>query len=267
MSNFEIWQAAETAVLERDGRVARLLLNRPEALNAINTRGFEEIPHLLALVNQDPDIRALIITGKGRAFCAGADLHDVVARRMDKAPSLRVPDPVGGEVGLLSGVQIPIVAAVNGPAAGLGFGLALLCDFRIASERARFIEAHVAAGLAPTVAAWYLPRIVGVTKAADLVILGEPITAAEALALGIVNKVVAHDELDDTAFQLALRLSSLPPLAAIAAKAAIQRGLELPLSAIRELGGTMNLLSRIMGPKRPDEGLNKQSDGVEHGNA
>lgn len=244
MSNFQVWHAGKTAILERDGAVARLLLNRPETLNAIDRRGFEEIPALLSQVNSEPDVRVLIITGKGRGFCSGADLDDVVARRKLDGVSHRIPEPVGGEVILLQGLQIPSIAAVNGPAAGLGFGLALLCDFRIASERAKFVESHVAAGLAPTVAAWYLPRIIGLTKAAELVILGESITAAEALDAGLVNKVVPHDELDEAAFRLALRIAALPPLATIAAKAALQRGLHGSLDAIREFGGTMNRISR-----------------------
>jgi 2-(1,2-epoxy-1,2-dihydrophenyl)acetyl-CoA isomerase len=241
---FAIWRTEQTVILERDGAVARLVLNRPEALNAIDARGFKEIPALLAEVNVDRDIRVLIITGKGRGFCSGADLKDVVAPRLEQKPSFRVPEPIGGEAMMLRDVQIPVIAAVNGPAAGLGFGLALMCDFRIASERAKFVEAHVAAGLAPSVAAWYLPRIVGPTKAAELVILGDPIGAAEALEFGLVNRVVPHEELDEAAYQLALRLAALPPVAVIAAKVALQRSLSGSLDSIREFGAVMNRVTR-----------------------
>lgn len=241
-----MWEAGSTAFLERDDRVARLTLNRPQTLNAIDRVGFEEIPRLLQHASADSEVRALIITGQGRGFCSGADLNDVVSRRSKDSPLPRLPRPVGGEVDLLSGLQIPIIASVNGPAAGLGLGLALLSDFRIASERATFSDAHVAAGLAPTVAAWYLPRLIGLSKATEVVILGRVLSATEALDLGLVNYLVAHDDLAEAAFKLAVQIAALPALAVIAAKAAIQRGLDESLFSVRELGGVANTITRLL---------------------
>ncbi|MCT9083661.1 enoyl-CoA hydratase-related protein [Streptomyces fulvoviolaceus] len=196
-----------------DNHVCRITLNRPEALNAINPDQREHIIQLLGDASGDPDVRAVVITGTGRGFCAGADLR--------KAPAVR--DPVAGDVArtirlgaqrLIAAVldcEKPVIAAVNGTAAGLGAHLALACDLVLAAESARFIEVFVRRGLVPDGGgAYLLPRLIGPQRAKELMFFGDALTAADAERLGLVNRVVPDGELDKTAREWAARLATGP---------------------------------------------------------
>ncbi|KOG36941.1 enoyl-CoA hydratase/isomerase family protein [Streptomyces resistomycificus] len=196
-----------------DNQVSRITLNRPEALNAITPDQRERIIRLLDGASTDPDVRAVVLTGTGRGFCAGADLRggppagDRVAG--DVARTIRA-----GAQRLVAAVldcEKPVIAAVNGTAAGLGAHLAFACDLVLAAESARFIEVFVRRGLVPDGGgAYLLPRLIGPRRAKELMFFGDALTASDAERLGLVNRVVPDEELDRTARAWAERLATGP---------------------------------------------------------
>ena len=229
--------------LERAGVLARLTFDNPRTLNSLTRQAVAEIPEATHAVDLDGDIRALILTGSGRGFSSGADIKDFLAARLEGPTGTGLPDRAGRELPLLGDVQTPVIAAVNGAAAGAGFILALLADFRIASTDAFFVESHVARGLTPSVSAWLLPNIVGLTRAAEIVMLGRRVGAQEALTIGLVNQVVERDQLESAAVELGHEIAALPRFAVLTAKGAMRRGLERSLDEVREWGGAMEALS------------------------
>lgn len=240
-------QQLETIDLERRQDVVVLTFNRPASLNALNDTSFVEMQEALARIAADDSVRVLVLTGRGRGFCAGADVKEVLVARAEPSRSPKIPEPAGREWTIgLSELQIPVIAAVNGPAAGAGFGIALMSDIRIAAESAFFVEAHVARGLTPSIAAWYLPRVVGLTMASDLLLRERRIHAAEALRIGLVSQVVPDGELMETALSIADELADKPPFALRTAKVAIARSLDRPLLAVREFAGAMEALSKLV---------------------
>ena len=197
----------------REG-VATLTLNRPEKLNSFAGDMRERLGEALDRVIADPTVRVLVITGAGRAFCAGGDVAHMVALR-ERAASFEEFEPMldAGRVAVtrLAALGIPTVARVNGAAAGAGLNLALACDLRVASDQATFGETFVRLGLHPDWGGTYsLVRRVGLSKALELCWLGDMIDAAEALRIGLVNRVVPHATLDDEVGRLAARLAAAP---------------------------------------------------------
>jgi enoyl-CoA hydratase/carnithine racemase len=192
---------------EVDDPIATLTLNRPERLNAMTRRMEGEIKHAVAQAEADPAVVAIIVTGAGRGFCAGADLKDLQAigegRGAGAGSELRADpgDPAMGASfrgpwSYLLSVRKPIVAAINGPVAGLGLAAALFADLRFASERATFTTAFVRRGLiAEWGIGWTLPRLVGAAHALEILWSGRVFDAAEAARIGLVNRVLPHDEL------------------------------------------------------------------------
>jgi 2-(1,2-epoxy-1,2-dihydrophenyl)acetyl-CoA isomerase len=189
-------------------------LNRPDVLNAFDDQMTTDLQDALKQVERDEEVRCLIITGAGRAFSSGQDLADLKT----KYTSGSVPDfgadlrrrynPV---IRRLRGMEKPVIAAVNGVAAGGGLGVALACDLRIASEKASFIEVFINVGLVPDCGNTFtLPRLVGLGKALELCFTGDKVGAEEALSLGLVNKVVPPEELMKTTTELARKLATLP---------------------------------------------------------
>jgi enoyl-CoA hydratase/carnithine racemase len=214
--------ATAALVLEtREGAVATLTLNRPERLNALNVELSTALAQALERVAEDPAVRVVVLTGAGRAFCAGGDLG-VIGEARDRRAG-RELEPL-----VRAGVQIVLrmrtmskvaIASVNGPAAGAGMNLALACDFCIASEQATFGQNFARVGLFPDYGGTYLlPRLVGASRAAELFYTGEMIDAREAERLGVVNHVVAHDALARETRALAERIAQAPPLAVRAVK-------------------------------------------------
>ncbi|RLU84016.1 enoyl-CoA hydratase [Streptomyces griseocarneus] len=198
-----------------DNGVSWLTLNRPEALHAITPDLREQLISRLVAASADPAVRAVVITASGRAFCAGADLR--------AGPSRRAPAAVSGDVArtIRNGAQRlveavldcekPVIAAVNGIAAGLGAHLALACDLVLSAESAQFIEVFVRRGLVPDGGgAYLLPRLVGPRRAKELLFFGDALTAADAERMGLVNRVVPDAELTDTARSWAERLATGP---------------------------------------------------------
>ncbi|MGW7460580.1 enoyl-CoA hydratase/isomerase family protein [Streptomyces sp. NPDC054797] len=213
-----------------DGNVSWITLNRPEAMNAVTPDQRERVIALLADASADPTVRAVVITATGKGFCAGADLRGAPA-----GPGDRVAGDVArmirlGAQRLITAVldcEKPVLAAVNGTAAGIGAHLALACDLVIAAEPARFIEVFVRRGLVPDGGgAYLLPRLVGPQKAKELMFFGDAVPAAEAERLGLVNKVVPAEELEATARAWAERLAQGPTRAIALAKQLVNASLD-----------------------------------------
>ncbi|MEV6177944.1 enoyl-CoA hydratase-related protein [Streptomyces sp. NPDC052015] len=212
-----------------DKHVSTLTLNRPEALNAITPDQRERLIRHLAEASADPEVRAVVLTGTGRGFCAGADLRGgpQAGERIpgDVARTLRL-----GAQRLIAAVldcEKPVVAAVNGTAAGLGVHLALACDLVLAAESARFIEVFVRRGLVPDGGgAYLLPRLIGPRRAKELMFFGDALTAADAERLGLVNRVVPDGELDRTARAWAARLAAGPTRALALTKQLVNASLD-----------------------------------------
>ncbi len=218
----------ETILYEKQSGVATITLNRPQALNAFTSQMNSEFMSALRDAEKDGEIRSIVITGAGRAFCAGQDLK---ARSREQRGSLgqSLREKYNPIILRLRGMEKIVLAAVNGIAAGAGCNLALACDLRIASEEARFIEAFVKVGLAPDCGgSFFLPRLVGLGKAMELFLLGEPLDAREALRLGLVTKVVSANQLQKTARDMAEKLARGPRSIGLI-KRAVNRTLKVEL--------------------------------------
>ena len=220
--------------VEVDGPVATLTLDRPEALNALTVRVKVALRDALESLADDRVVRAVILTGAGRAFCAGQDLAEREAP--DAAPlDVEVRERYNPIIRAIRSMGQPVIAAVNGVAAGAGASLALACDLRIAAEEARFVLAFGRIGLVPdSGATWFLPRLVGPAKAAELALVGDAVDAAEALGIGLVSKVVPGDQLLNEARTLAGRLAEAAPLALALTKEALQRSATIDLDEALE---------------------------------
>ena len=207
----------ETIILEVDEGVATLILNRPDKLNALDPTLLQESARVIAELNDDDEVKALIITGAGRAFCSGADLAAPVSGTNLNQPGIgrraRL-DPFvsfGWLVRQIDEFAKPVIAAINGIAAGGGLAIPLACDIRIASENARFSCVFVRRGLvADCGTTFYLPRIVGIDKALELMWTGDFVDANVAERIGLVTRVVPAEDLMDVAKEFALRIARGP---------------------------------------------------------
>jgi 2-(1,2-epoxy-1,2-dihydrophenyl)acetyl-CoA isomerase len=204
----------QTLLYDVSDRIATLTLNRPDAMNATTDEMYQELQGLIPQIAADRDVACVILTGAGRGFCAGADLK---ARKDDATPLERrarhrwilkdVLEP-------LYRLEKPVIAAVNGAAAGAGFNIALACDFIVASEQASFIQAFARVGLVPDLGGLYLlGRVIGINKAKELCFTARKVSAEEARSLGIVNHVVPHDRLLDEARAIATKIAAASPTA------------------------------------------------------
>jgi len=224
-----------------NGNVAVITLNRPEAMNALTHKTHAELGQAIDEANRDDTIRVIVITGAGRGFCAGDDVKTIFlggsgsspeerqrAYREEQLRYLQGEHLAGGSQALLY-INKPTIAAVNGAAVGYGCDTALMCDMRIASERARFGELFLRVGLIPDEAQLILPRLVGLAKAYELVLTTDIIDAQEAYRIGLVNKVVPHEELMPATLELAAKIASKPPISVRLAKEGIRRGLNMPV--------------------------------------
>jgi len=229
-------------VLERRENIATLTLNRPEKLNAINRKMIEELEHAMVEIGQDTDVRVLVITGAGRAFCSGADVSDMA----------NVGAPIETRYWLvgahkiilaLTNLEKPVIAKVNGVAVGIGCSLALSTDLTIASENAQFSLIFTRIGLIPDGGSlFHLPRLVGPAKAKELIFTGRKVGAKEAQRIGLINKTVPPNELDNEVNALSKRLAEGPTVAFGIAKKIMNRGLNMDLSSVMEceaLGQTL----------------------------
>lgn len=209
--------APEQLIAEREGPVTLLRMNNPDKLNALSPVLTRELIEALEEAGADRTVRAVVLTGEGRGFCAGADLGTLEQPyRRGERPSLSafLSEGYNRLIPLVTGAPQPVVAAVNGVAAGAGVSLALACDLRVASEDASFTAAFSRIGLVPDSGACYLlPRILGRARALEFALLSERVDAHAALAMGLVNRVVPADRLLQEAMALARRLAELPTVA------------------------------------------------------
>jgi len=234
----------DTIIFQEEDHVARITLNRPEAMNTINLDMNDELNQALRYVSQNDGLRVLLIRATGRAFCAGADFRpsQVRAKQVgageaeDMAPAYDavrkgklLPEVIQLNLALQR-LEKPTLAAVNGHAIGHGMDLAMSCDMRVGSPNARFVAAFIRMGLPPvTGGVWLLPRIVGLGRALEAVLTGDPIDGEEAYRIGLLNKLVPAEQLDEEAMKLARRLAAGAPTASRLAKLGIYKGLETDL--------------------------------------
>ncbi len=206
--------------------VATITLNRPERRNALNPRAYAEIEAAFRAASADDDVRVVIVTGADPAFCSGEDVKEMMtgeARPATPAAATTGRPPTPAAMAALE-CEKPVIAAVNGSAVGWGMELALYADIRLASENAKFAELFVKRGLVADVGGFYrLPALVGPSKAAELLLTGDPIDAREALRIGLVSEVLPHAELMPRAHALAARIAANPPLATRAMKEGLKR--------------------------------------------
>jgi len=227
----------ETIALERRGHVAILTLNRPDRLNAINRAMMAELPAAVAQLKADDEVRALVVTGSGKGFCAGADLMGAGQAVAGQAPPLnsqfdRLDEMswVGRWASMWAGFDKPTIGAINGVAAGAGMSTALACDVRIGSEAARFKSVFIERSLSPDSGlSFFLPRIVGYAAAADLIFTSRAVGAEEALRLGLLNRLVPAAELIDAAVAYANEMTRWPPVALRVSKRVLQHNTEATL--------------------------------------
>lgn len=227
--------SAPVLEIRRQESIATLVLNRPERLNALNLELGRALATALKQLADDPGVRVVVLTGAGRGFCAGGDLREMQElRRNGTGVPLRPLVEAGKEIVLtIRRMPKPVLASVNGAAAGAGANLALACDLRWASDQASFAESFTHVGLHPDFGGTYfLPRLAGVARAAELIYLGEIIDARTAERLGMVNRVVPHQRLEEETRRLASKLAARPPLAVALAKQALFQRLEPDLEAM-----------------------------------
>lgn len=237
-------------IVERDSAIVTITLNIPERRNPISTLPvIDALEAALRRADDDISVGAVILTGAGSAFSAGGDL-----KQMAPGQGLRAALPAETRRNYERGIQrlpllfqaleVPIVAAINGPAIGAGCDLACMCDVRIAGESARFAESFVKVGLVPgDGGAWLLPRIIGFSKATELALTGDVIDAAQALSLGLVSQVVADDDLMPAARRMAEKIAANPPHAVRMTKRLLREGQTLALPALLDLSATMQALA------------------------
>ncbi len=240
---------SDPVLYEQEGPVVTLTLNRHETRNAISEDEMVNgIVDACARINGDRSVRVAIITGAGSAFSSGGnikDMHEKKGMFGGSAPDLRD--------GYRNGIQripmavhdleVPLIAAVNGPAIGAGCDLTMMCDIRIASEKALFAESFVKVGLIPgDGGAWFLPRVVGMSRANEMAYTGEPVNAETALAWGLVSRVVPPEELMAAARDLAGRIAVNPPTALRMTKKLLREGTTSTLEALLEMSASLQAL-------------------------
>ena len=219
--------------------IATITLDRPDRLNALTFDVYADLRDLFREMDHQPDVRVVVITGEGRGFCSGGDVHEIIGEllKMDATGLLAFTRMTGAVIQAMRECQVPVIAAVNGVAAGAGAVIALAADFRIMARSAKLAFLFTKVGLAGADmgSAYLLPRLVGLSKATELLILGESITADEAERLGIVYRVTEDDALAGETTNLAEKLANGPALAYASTKALLTRELDMGLSAALEL--------------------------------
>ncbi|HEX9774175.1 MAG TPA: enoyl-CoA hydratase-related protein [Actinomycetota bacterium] len=228
----------DVCLYERAGGIATITLNRPEALNALDESLSDGLIKALGDAGSDLGVRCVILTGAGRAFCSGADLQEAkkrIAEHGTMQPSEILRDRYNPIVRQIVEMEKPVIAAMNGIAAGAGASLALACDLRIASDKAGFMQAFVKIGLVPDAGAnYFLPHLVGYQKALELALTGDVVGAEEAQRIGLVNRVVPHDDLMAQAHAFAEPFATGPTRAYALTKKAMRFGAVHDLTSVMD---------------------------------
>jgi enoyl-CoA hydratase/carnithine racemase len=217
-------------IAEKKGHVAVFRLNRPDRMNAISVEMLTALGQRLTEYDRDSDVRAIVLTGEGRGFCSGLDLKDTAAGSgiggtlgsggVSHLSTLEIPTVT------LHRIDTPVICAINGPAAGYGFDLALGCDLRLMSDRAKLAPAFAKRGIVPeSGGTWYLPRLVGWARACEIGFIADDITPQRAVELGLVNQIVAHDDLMAESMRWAEKIAANAPLGIRAMKRLFRHGL------------------------------------------
>jgi enoyl-CoA hydratase/carnithine racemase len=234
--------SSDAILLRREGTVAVLTLNRPEVRNALDDAMRGELMRVLDEVSRDDAVKALVVTGAGKGFCSGGDVKGMQARLSAPPGEIalngwRRQQRTHHAVSMLHALPKPTIAAVNGAAAGLGCDVALCCDFVIASAQASLSMTYIHRGLIPDGGGMYfLPRRVGLSRAKELIFSGRKVAPEEALRLGMIDRVTAHDTLVADAVAWAAELSHGAPAALALSKSIIDRSFELTVEQVFDLG-------------------------------
>jgi len=221
--------------------IATITLNRPEVMNALNREMYGELEQAFRDAHRDPEVRCVVLTANGRAFCSGDDVKQIMLGEQRDATVTRLrdakPKPTPAAAAVLE-CDKPVIAAVNGPAVGWGMDLTLFADIRIASQNAKFGELFIKRGLVADIGGlWRLPRVVGPSKAAELLFTGDVINADEALAIGLVSRVVPPEELLSAANEIARKIAANPPIAMRYMKEGLRKSLHSSMAEMGEYVG------------------------------
>jgi enoyl-CoA hydratase/carnithine racemase len=237
--------------IQRDGAIVTLTMNQPETRNALtgNTAVTEFVQACMDIA-QDAGVRVVIVTGEGPVFCSGGNVKDMQRYFTQKV----TPDVIREEYrnGIqrlpraLFNLDVPVIAAVNGPAIGAGLDLACMCDIRISSDKASYAESFVKVGIVPgDGGAWLLPRVVGMPKASEMAFTGETLTAQEALACGLVSRVVPHETLLEEARKLAVRVAANPGNVLRMTKRLLREGERSTLESLLETSAAYQAIAHL----------------------
>ncbi|HWK21494.1 MAG TPA: enoyl-CoA hydratase/isomerase family protein [Ureibacillus sp.] len=247
----------EHILIETKDGVRTLTLNRPERLNAVNDTLSKEIILAISEASNDDDVRVIVITGSGRGFCSGLDLTDSAKRSLDEQTRSQKLDELGWVGHQALGIvqcDKPVIAAINGTAAGAGFALALACDLRFMSATAKVTAGYIRRGLSPDAGmSYFLPRLVGQTRAAELILTGRDINSDEAERIGLVNGVFAEEEFLEQVIIFAKELAEGPPVAMTFSKRLLTSSPDTDLTTI--LKQEYALIKQCFGTKDVQEGI------------
>ena len=228
----------ETINYDLTNGISTLTLNKPEVFNSLNEVMHKELKDVLKKISQDKSIRVLIITGAGKAFCAGQDLNDRSVNNSDEKLDLgeSIEKKYNPLIKSIYGLKIPVICKINGVAAGAGVGIALACDFVVANEKASFIQAFCKIGLVPDSGnSFFLPKLVGIARAKELCMLGNKLSASTALEYGLIYKVYSPETIDNEVQKLANHFSAAPTYGLSLIKKALNESLENTLEEQLEL--------------------------------
>ena len=242
----------KTIIVKKENHIATLTMNRPEKLNAINRPMFQELREAVEDINEDDDIRLMVLTGAGRAFCSSADISEAGAGKK----RMRLEEWTVAETrqfirryaqNVVMGIrnmEKPTIAMINGLAVAVGFDFALACDIRIGCEKSRFMNAFVTWGLFPsTGTTWLLPQVVGISKTLEFLYSGDWIDAEEAYKVGILNELVPSSDLEKVTMVLARKIANGPPVAIKWMKMQTYRGLEMSMEQALEMAADGEVLT------------------------
>lgn len=242
----------ETIILQKKDNIATLTLNRPERLNAISPQMTEELVSALGDVDDDDEVRVLVITGAGRGFCSGADVGGMAGGTQRGSGSLRGAEEIrqglrrsaGRVIPRLQKMKNPTIAMVNGAAVGAGCDLAFACDLRTGSENTRFMNAFIRIGLFPGWGGtWLYPRVMGLGKALEYLYTGDFIEAKDAEKLGVLNRLVPADELEKETMALAQKIANGPPIAMKLTKLQVYEGLNMDLETALQMAAACETIT------------------------